>query len=162
MSQSWEFKVDSSNYSDSKKLDLIFEPTTEVGWYIYSSDNDPEAGPYTMFDFNENATYSLEENIKVKNVKTKFDSVWLADVRYLDNGGAFIQSIIKNNNNLSVSGFISYQVCSEIQKMCIPLETDFSFFKKIDSKEVLSVDYLNVKENESLLSLFYFLFLRVS
>ena len=32
---SWEFKVDSSNYSDSKKLDLIFEPTTEVGWYIY-------------------------------------------------------------------------------------------------------------------------------
>ena len=25
---SWEFKVDSSNYSDSKKLDLIFEPTT--------------------------------------------------------------------------------------------------------------------------------------
>ena len=101
-----------------------------MGWYIYSSDNDPEAGPYTMFDFNENATYSLEENIKVKNVKTKFDSVWLADVRYLDNGGAFIQSIIKNNNNLSVSGFISYQVCSEIQKMCIPLETDFSFFKK--------------------------------
>ena len=156
---SWEFKVDSSNYSDSEKLDLIFEPTTEVGWYIYSSDNDPEAGPYTMFDFDENATYSLDENIKVKNVKTKFDSVWLADVRYLDNGGAFIQSIIKNNNNLSVNGFISYQVCSEIQKMCIPLETDFSFFKKIDSKEVLSVDYLNVKENESLLSFVLFSFL---
>lgn len=71
---SWEFKVDSSSYSDSQKLDLIFEPTTEVGWYIYSSDNDPEAGPYTMFDFDENATYSLDENIKVKNVKTKFDS----------------------------------------------------------------------------------------
>ena len=112
-----------------------------------------------MFDFDENATYSLDENIKVKNVKTKFDSVWLADVRYLDNGGAFIQSIIKNNNNLSVNGFISYQVCSEIQKMCIPLETDFSFFKKIDSKEVLSVDYLNVKENESLLSFVLFSFL---
>ena len=112
-----------------------------------------------MFDFDENATYSLDENIKVKNVKTKFDSVWLADVRYLDNGGAFIQSIIKNNNNLSVSGFISYQVCSEIQKMCIPLETDFSFFKEIDSKEVLSVDYLNVKENESLLSFVLFSFL---
>ena len=112
-----------------------------------------------MFDFDENATYSLDENIKVKNVKTKFDSVWLADVRYLDNGGAFIQSIIKNNNNLSVSGFISYQVCSEIQKMCIPLETDFSFFKQIDSKEVLSVDYLNVKENESLLSFVLFSFL---
>ena len=33
---SWEFKVDSSNYSESKKLDLIFEPTTEVGWYTVS------------------------------------------------------------------------------------------------------------------------------
>ena len=43
--------------------------------------------------------------------------------------------------------------------MCIPLETDFSFFKKIDSKEVLSVDYLNVKENESLLSFVLFSFL---
>ena len=81
---SWEFKVDSSNYSDSKKLDLIFEPTTELGWYIYSSDNDPEAGPYTMFDFDENATYSLDENIKVKNVKTneideiKLDGVFIA------------------------------------------------------------------------------------
>ena len=43
--------------------------------------------------------------------------------------------------------------------MCIPLETDFSFFKQIDSKEVLSVDYLNVKENESLLSFILFSFL---
>ena len=107
---SWEFKVDSSNYSQSKKLDLIFEPTTEVGWYIYSSDNDPEAGPYTMFDFDENATYSLHENIKVKNVKTKFDSVWLTDVRYLDNGSAFIQSIIKNRVtvNFEDAGKITY------------------------------------------------------
>ena len=39
------------------------------------------------------------------------------------------------------------------------LETDFSFFKEIDSKEVLSVDYLNVKENESLLSFVLFSFL---
>ena len=156
---SWEFKVDSSNYSESKQLDLIFEPTTEVGWYIYSSDNDPEAGPYTIFEFNENITYTLQDELRVVNVKTKFDSVWFADVRYLDNGGAFIQPIIKNNNNLSVSGFISYQVCSEIQKMCIPLETDFNFFKKIVSKEVLSVDYLNVKENESLFSFVLFSFL---
>ena len=52
---SWEFKVDSSNYSDSKKLDLIFEPTTEVGWYIYSSDNDPEAGPYTCLLYTSDA-----------------------------------------------------------------------------------------------------------
>ena len=81
---SWKFKVDSSNYSESKQLDLIFEPTTEVGWYIYSSDNDPEAGPYTIFEFNENITYTLQDELRVKNVKTKFDSVWFADVRYLD------------------------------------------------------------------------------
>ena len=62
---SWEFKVDSSNYSDSKKLDLIFEPTTELGWYIYSSDNDPEAGPYTMFDFDENAIKKISDYKKL-------------------------------------------------------------------------------------------------
>ena len=96
---SWKFEVDSSNYIETKRIDLIFEPTTEIGWYIYSSDNDPEAGPYTIFEFNKNNTYSLQDELKVKNVKTKFDSVWFADVRYLDTGGAFIQSVIKKDDN---------------------------------------------------------------
>ena len=156
---SWEYEVDSANYNEKKKIDLIFKPTTEVGWYIYSSDNDPEAGPYTIFEFSENSTYSLQDEIKVKNVKTKFDSVWFADVRYLDKGGAFIQSIIKEDDNISVNGYISYQVCSEIEKMCIPLETDFTFFNKPESKQETLVEYQDIKENESLLSFIFFSFL---
>ncbi len=156
---SWKFEVDSSNYIETKRIDLIFEPTTEIGWYIYSSDNDPEAGPYTIFEFNKNNTYSLQDELKVKNVKTKFDSVWFADVRYLDTGGAFIQSVIKKDDNISITGYISYQVCSEIEKMCIPLETEFTFFNKLESKEDSLVEYKAVKEKESLLSFVLFSFL---
>ena len=156
---SWKFELDSSNYIETKKIDLIFEPTTEIGWYIYSSDNDPEAGPYTIFEFNKNNTYSLQDELRVKNVKTKFDSVWLADVRYLDTGGAFIQSVIKKDDNISITGYISYQVCSEIEKMCIPLETEFAFFNQIEPKEDSLVEYKGVKEKESLLSFILFSFL---
>ena len=156
---SWKFELDSSNYIETKKIDLIFEPTTEIGWYIYSSDNDPEAGPYTIFEFNKNNTYSLQDELRVKNVKTKFDSVWLADVRYLDTGGAFIQSVIKKDDNISITGYISYQVCSEIEKMCIPLETEFAFFNQIEPKEDSLAEYKGVKEKESLLSFILFSFL---
>ena len=39
---SWEFKIDSSDFNSSGSIELNFIPTTELGWYIYSSDNDSE------------------------------------------------------------------------------------------------------------------------
>ena len=69
----WDIKVDSSFFDTKKSLNLIFKPTTELGWYIYSSDNDPKSGQRTEFEFNSNKTYKLKGDIVPKNVKTKFD-----------------------------------------------------------------------------------------
>ena len=156
---SWKFRVDSSEFETSGALSLTFTPTTELGWYIYSSDNDPNSGPRTEFEFYPNKTYTILGEIIPLNVKTKFDEVWEANVRYLDNKGSFTQKINISNDNPSVSGYISYQVCSEIEKMCIPLEKDFVFFNS-DTRDNVAFDQelLNVEEEESLLSFMLFAF----
>jgi len=155
----WDIRVDSSFYETNKSLNLIFKPTTELGWYIYSSDNDSNSGPRTEFEFNSNKTYKLKEGIVAENVKTKFDEVWDSDVRYLDNTGYFLQAVEPIANNVSVSGFISYQVCSEIEKMCIPLEKDFVFFNETPTNAVgYQEELLVFEEEKSLLSFMLFSF----
>ena len=156
---SWKFKIDSSDFNSSGSVELKFIPTTELGWYIYSSDNDPESGPRTEFEFYPNKTYEMDGVVIPLNVKTKFDEVWGAEVRYLDNNGSFVQKIQPLDNNISISGFISYQVCSEIEKMCIPLEKDFTFY---DSGPAQNISYnqelISFEEDKSLLSFMLFSF----
>ena len=156
---SWEFRVDSSELKSTGSLNLIFTPTTEIGWYIYSSDNDPESGPRTEFEFYPNKTFDIEGDIVPVNVQTKYDEVWEANVRYLDNKGSFQQKIILSNENPSISGYISYQVCSEIEKMCIPLEKDFTFFNTdIRGNTPYDKEMLTFEEEKSLLSFILFAF----
>ena len=156
---SWEFKIDSSELTSSGNINLIFIPTTELGWYIYSSDNDPDSGPRTEFVFNANRTYETKGLIEPLNVKTKYDEVWEAEVRYLDNEGYFLQKIIPSEDNVSISGYISYQVCSEIEKMCIPLEEDFAFY---NSTVKVNISYdqslMEFEKEKSLLSFVLFAF----
>ena len=156
---SWEFKIDSSELNSSGNINIIFNPTTELGWYIYSSDNDRDSGPRTEFEFNTNRTYEIKGLIEPLNVKTKYDEVWEAKVRYLDNEGYFLQKIIPLEDNVSISGYISYQVCSEIEKMCIPLEEDFSFYNST-VKTNISYDQslMEFEKEESLLSFVLFAF----
>ena len=156
---SWEFKIDSSDFNSSGSIELNFIPTTELGWYIYSSDNDPESGPRTEFEFYPNKTYTREGLITPLNVKTKFDEVWDSEVRYLDNKGSFVQQIEPLDNNISISGFISYQVCSEIEKMCIPLEKDFTFYDSYPNESIsYNQELMNFEDEKSLLSFMLFSF----
>ena len=156
----WEFEIDSSDYSTNKKNYLVFKPTIELGWYLYSSDNDPNSGPYTIFEFNKNETYKLNNSIIALNVKTKYDSVWNSEVRYLDKGGFFKQEFTPVLEDISISGIISYQVCSEIEKMCIPLETEFSFYSQSNQEKIVSekITNNNFGQNESLISFILFSF----
>ena len=156
---SWEFKIDSSDFNSSGSIELNFIPTTELGWYIYSSDNDPESGPRTEFEFYPNKTYTREGLVTPLNVKTKFDEVWDSEVRYLDNQGSFVQKIEPLDNNISISGFISYQVCSEIEKMCIPLEKDFTFYDSYPNESIsYNQELMNFEDEKSLLSFMLFAF----
>jgi len=155
----WDINIDSSNYESNRTLKLIFKPTTEIGWYIYSSDNDPNSGPRTEFEFNSNKTYSLNGNVVPVNVKKKFDEVWDAEVKYLDNTGYFSQEVKSEGDNVSISGYISYQVCSEIEKMCIPLEKDFVFFNDPPKDTIVyKENVLGFEEEKSLLSFILFSF----
>ena len=68
----------------------------------------------------------------------------------------FIQKISVLSKTPYVSGSMSYQVCSDIERKCIPLENEFNFYSKgsFESEVVLNT----IKQNSDLSSLFSFLF----
>ena len=62
------------------------------------------------------------------------DSIWKGNITYFEDSAMFIQTIQMKKNIQNVSGYISYQVCSDIEGKCIYFETDFSFFDTIQNK----------------------------
>ena len=49
---------------EDNEYEIRFEASIAEGWYIYSQDNDPNAGPIpTTIEFNENADIVLEGGI---------------------------------------------------------------------------------------------------
>ena len=81
----------------------------------------------TRFNFNDNKVVKLMGDILPVDRKEKYDSTWQAEVTYFDDSALFVQKIKHSKSPSNFSGYISYQVCSDIDGMCIPFETDFVF-----------------------------------
>ena len=124
---SWKFSIDSSEFETSGALSLTFTPTTELGWYIYSSDNDPNSGPRTEFEFYPNKTYTILGEIIPLNVKTKFDEVWEANVRYLDNKDLLPKKLIYLTITLQLVGTYHIRSVPKLRK-CVFLLKKILFF----------------------------------
>ena len=74
-------------------INIIFIPTTELGWYIYSSDNDPDSDQEQNLSLMPTGHMRQKDQLSHLMSKTKYDEVWEAEVRYLDNEGYFLQKI---------------------------------------------------------------------
>jgi len=135
----WEFKTSTEDYKTGDEIDLIFSASIDPNWYLYSSDFDPELGPLvTTFNFTENPSYEIVGKIKPVNPLSKYDSIFEGEYTYFKKHGEFRQTIKVLKSDLSVTGSIDYQVCSDVDGKCIPFEEDFSFGKKQEAKETLS------------------------
>lgn len=128
----WEFyfskSIDSIKTGDV--LDLIISITyIDEDWYLYSSDFDPDLGPMpATFQFEKNDSYELVDTLKAVNSKKKYDEMWEGDYTYFKHNGEFRQTIkVLKKEELSIKGFQTYQLCSEIDGSCIPFEKEFIF-----------------------------------
>ena len=120
----WDYRIVNSLNSD---MVVFFEIVLDAGWYIYSTDQDPEVGPLpTKIHFKEDASYVVTNNPVPIKVEEKYDDVWNGTIRIIkSNGGGFKQSIRLLKKNAVLKGIISYTVCSEETGRCIFLEEDF-------------------------------------
>tara|TARA_B100001175_G_scaffold138436_1_gene117610 strand:- start:1369 stop:3312 length:1944 start_codon:yes stop_codon:yes gene_type:complete len=128
---SWEFKSDSSSFEIDSTINLNFKAYIDKGWYLYSTDMDSSRPMVTKFYFNKDHNISLLGEIIPVDRKEKYDSTWQAEVTYYNDSALFIQKILSPKTPSTFEGYISYQVCSDIDGMCVPFETEFVFFENL-------------------------------
>ena len=154
----WSYVVDKKQLNVGDSITLIFIAEIEESWYLYSfGNNDINSELSPTFIFNKSDTYALIDDVIPINPKTKYDSIWEGNVRYFDREAKFIQKISVLSKTPFVSGSMSYQVCSDIEGKCIPLENEFNFYSKGPFKSEVVLN--TIKQNNDLSSLFSFLFL---
>lgn len=158
----WDFQNDSSKFESDSTINLFFKAYLDKGWYLYSTDMDSARPMVTKFYFNKNSTFELLEEIKPLNRKEKYDSVWGENVTYFNDSALFVQKIKILDFPRNISGTISYQVCSDIDLICVPFETDFTFYKTVDDSKTtdqLLIKTSSFQHDSSLLSFIIFSFL---
>ena len=128
---SWEFKSDSSSFEIDSTINLNFKAYIDKGWYLYSTDMDSSRPMVTKFYFNKDHNISLLGEIIPVDRKEKYDSTWQTEVTYYNDSALFIQKILSPKTPSTFEGYISYQVCSDIDGMCVPFETEFVFFENL-------------------------------
>jgi thiol:disulfide interchange protein DsbD len=153
----WSYIVDKKQLNVGDSITLIFIAEIEDSWYLYSfGNNDINSALSPTFIFNKSDTYALIDEVIPINPKTKYDSIWEGNVKYFDREAKFIQKISVLSKTPYVSGSMSYQVCSDIERKCIPLESEFNFYSKGPSESEVVLN--TIKQNSDLSSLFSFLF----
>jgi len=136
-----EWRQSISVSDDQATARIIFNAAIESDWYLYSSDFDPELGPnVTEFIFTPHASYELLGSIQPQAALSAYDSIFMGTYTYFKKTGVFIQTIQLKDPNYRIEGFYSYQVCSDVTGLCIPLEDDFSFVKNSKSATASSME----------------------
>ncbi|MGF1534324.1 MAG: cytochrome c biogenesis protein CcdA [Bernardetiaceae bacterium] len=109
------------------EVDITFEATIDQGWYLYSSDFDPELGPLvTTFTFTPDQAYALVGGIVPLNPKKKYDDLWEGEYTYFKGKGKFRQRIKVLAANPSIAALMEGQTCADETGKCIPLEEEFA------------------------------------
>ncbi|WP_250629803.1 protein-disulfide reductase DsbD family protein [Rhodoflexus caldus] len=124
---SWTAKVDKAQVAVGSTVDIIFSATIDGDWYLYSSDFDPNLGPtVTTFKFTPNSSYELVGGIKPVGAKKKYDPIWEGEYTYFKRKAEFRQTVRVLSERFNVVANVNYQVCTDVDGRCIPLEDDFA------------------------------------
>lgn len=124
---SWTAKVDKAQVTVGSTVDIIFSATIDGDWYLYSSDFDPNLGPtVTTFKFTPNSSYELVGGIKPVGAKKKYDPIWEGEYTYFKRKAEFRQTVRVLSERFNVVANVNYQVCTDVDGRCIPLEDEFA------------------------------------
>ncbi len=124
----WSFKASNEHPAVRETVELRFTATVEDGWYLYSSDIDPDLGPIvTAVTFTPDAGFQPVGKLVPVNPKKKFDDIWGADITYFKGKGVFIQKVKILKERVNLSGQIEFQTCTDVDGKCINGKEKFTF-----------------------------------
>lgn len=124
----WKVSITESSPEAGEKIFIDFEAKIPDGWYMYSSDFDPEVGPLlTEFDFDESEQYDLLGEIIPVGQMKKYDEIWEGEYTYFTKTANFRQEVLIKETTATFNGSVFFQICSDSSGQCIPFESDFAF-----------------------------------
>ena len=144
---SWDLEIVQGEGNEYK---IRFEASIAEGWYIYSQDNDPNAGPIpTTIEFNENADIALEGGIveESSHLKEGLDPIWNQVIKKYSDEVTFVQSFTVSEPT-SIEGFYEYMTCND--ESCMPPEyVEFSLDIDLpdEDSETDSIDDENLDQD---------------
>ncbi len=133
---SWTVEVVPAEVAIGKEAELVIKADIEEGWYLYSSDFDPNLGPIvTSLKFNPSSDYSPVGKLMAVHPKREFDDIWGGEISKFIGKGEFRQKIKILKENPSVSGTIEYQTCTIKDGACVSGEYDLAIQVKTARKK---------------------------
>lgn len=124
----WTHSFSKNEVKAGETVDLIFKATITPGWYLYSSDFDPDLGPtLTEITLTPDASFEKVGKLKPINPKKKFEEVWQGNVTYFTGKAEFRQTVRILKENPVIKAAANYQTCSEISGLCVLGDNDFVF-----------------------------------
>lgn len=124
----WSYATSKQEVKINDQIELIFNVKIDKDWYLYSSDFDSDLGPMvTTFTFQPSNSYALVGQIKPIHPKKKHSELWGGEYTYFVNTAQFRQVVEVLNKDFKVNGSVEYQVCTEVDGKCIPLDQEFAF-----------------------------------
>ena len=128
---SWEVSLYPESPKNGDEAEILFKVKIDKDWYLYSSDFDPDLGPMvTEFEFVPNDSYELISEIVPVNPSKKYDSLWEGEYTYFKKEALFKQKVKILDDPYQISGYYTYQVCSDIDGKCIPFDEEFTIAPK--------------------------------
>lgn len=133
----WSQATSAQEVAVGQEIDLIFKASIDKGWYLYSSDFDPDLGPIvTSFTFTPDPqSYELVGGIRPVKPKKKYDDLFGGDVTYFKGTGTFRQTVRILKPNPTINALMEGQTCSDETGQCIQLEEEFVFEIKTSQEE---------------------------
>jgi len=149
----WSWSVKPSSPKVGEVAEVIFKVNIDKGWYLYSSDFDPELGPVvTTVNFIPNSSFETIGKLKPINPHSKFDKeIWGGTYTYFTDLGEFRQKIKIKSANWKIEGNYDSQACSNESGLCVPIKGGFKLSGQL-SKSEQSEPVSNVSEPVSKVS----------
>lgn len=123
----WKASLSSEITEVGKTVELILQADVEDGWYMYSSNFDPNLGPIvTSLKLKKSEAYELVGKLEAIHPKKKFDDIWGGDITYFVGKAEFKQKIKILKANPTIEGTIEYQTCTIKDGACVSGEYDLS------------------------------------
>jgi hypothetical protein len=121
----WKFSVSKNQLKVGESLEVTIEADIDEGWYLYSTDFDPNLdAPPSSITF-EGSGFRESGKVKAIGSKEKYDSIGKGNIKIFTGKAKFTQKLVITGSNPQITIKMEGQVCS--QGLCMLVKESYSF-----------------------------------